>query len=162
MASFEYENYNITSKLSKSIECKNEETKLCDMLASVGVFYDVVQKASNVIEVQQLQSQTQNVEPSKMFEDNTDNISSIKTIPTNLDVETYRLGSSTDVICTEEMVCKVTNNLTDHNNLIDFKIQDQIKTVKNTKNNKKYKKQINNKQKKCILCFFLQKKTHKQ
>jgi hypothetical protein len=150
MVSFDYgnESYNIIKKLTKSVKAEIVDTRCCDKffdlcvtelnenLAFVGVVDGVVQKASDVIEVQQTQT---TAEPTKIFEANIDNVSFTKTVSSDLEVESNHLDKTkNDIISTEENCCKITAKFTDHSDIKNILNLDQITTFKFTINDKKY------------------------
>ncbi|XP_025406385.1 uncharacterized protein LOC112680494 [Sipha flava] len=146
MASFDdgNESYNIISKLTKSEKAENVDTRCCDKfsdlyvtelnenLAFVGVVGGVVQKASDVIEVQQ----TQTIEnPMKIFEASIDKVSFTKTISSDLEVESNHLDATkNDVIFTEENCRKMITKSTGHSDIKNIIKLDQITTFKTTVN----------------------------
>jgi hypothetical protein len=150
MASFDdgNESYNIISKLTKSEKAENVDTRCCDKfsdlyvtelnenLAFVGVVGGVVQKASDVIEVQQ----TQTIEnPMKIFEASIDKVSFTKTISSDLEVESNHLDATkNDVIFTEENCRKMITKSTGHSDIKNIIKLDQITTFKTTVNDEKY------------------------
>ncbi|XP_025419326.1 uncharacterized protein LOC112689706 [Sipha flava] len=151
IVSFDYgnESYNIIKKLTKSVKAEIVDTRCCDKffdlcvtelnenLAFVGVVDGVVQKASDVIEVQQTQT---TAEPTKIFEANIDNVSFTKTVSSDLEVESNHLDKTkNDIISTEENCCKITAKFTDHSDIKNILNLDQITTFKFTINDKKKK-----------------------
>jgi hypothetical protein len=150
IASFEYgnESYNDIRKLTKSVKAENVDTRCCDKfsdlcvtelnenMAFIGVVDVVVQKASDVIKVQQ----TQTIEdPMKIFEANIDNVSFTKTISSDLKVESNCLDKTkNDIISIEENCCKMTVKFTGHNDIENILKLDQITTFNTTVNDKKY------------------------
>ncbi|XP_025412574.1 uncharacterized protein LOC112685031 [Sipha flava] len=151
IASFEYgnESYNDIRKLTKSVKAENVDTRCCDKfsdlcvtelnenMAFIGVVDVVVQKASDVIKVQQ----TQTIEdPMKIFEANIDNVSFTKTISSDLKVESNCLDKTkNDIISIEENCCKMTVKFTGHNDIENILKLDQITTFNTTVNDKKKK-----------------------
>jgi hypothetical protein len=150
MASFDYGNksYNIISKLTKSEKAENLDTRCCDKFSDlcvtelnenldfVGVVDNVVQKASDVIEVQQTPTIKN---PMKIFDSSIDEISFKRTISNDLEIESNRLDATkNDTISTEENCCKISAKSTGHSDITNIIQLDQITTFKNTVNDKKY------------------------
>ncbi|XP_025411883.1 uncharacterized protein LOC112684535 [Sipha flava] len=156
MASFDYgnESYNIISKLTKSEKAENVGTRRCDKfsdlyvtkldenLAFVGVSDGVVQKASDVIKVQQPQT-IEN--PMKIIGASIDEVSLTKTISSDFKVVSNHLDATkNDTIFTEENCCKMNAKSGGHSDINNIIKLDQIKTFKTTVNDEK-KKLIDNK-----------------